>query len=450
MTLKYAKHRLRAVLAEVHRLQESEFPYSHSQDALWFLKSMFQSYLDRLEALTPNLKEAQPPNLNNIQAVVDRECSLSLFSLYQYLPLLGFILRSTNVRNAFELFHPLLRLAQQLLEPESGTNKKKKRKRKTSDKGAAKYARLILSSEWEYSPLVYNDIPELPGFVLIGFPATESGNGLLAPLAGHELGHSLWSLRKCGHDVKVPLKDCLLAEMMNCQREFKDLSGRQEVTENDLTSDMFLVDIWGPAEKWALRQAEETFCDFVALMIFGSAYLHSFSYLISPSLSVSRSVVYPALKTRVENLVYGASKYGIRVPKGFEESFEDDKPVKLGNLDAFRLELADKSLEGVLDLLSDLAKMNVENSLGSADSQNKENSKEKEEPESGVKKILKRFQLGVPATGSKNFADILNAAWVAFEDDQLWFASEVLKKKDRKSTRLNSSHIPLSRMPSSA
>ena len=167
---KYARQRVRAVQAEVHRLQESEFPYEDSEKALEVLQTRFGSLLEQMQTLRPD----------NDPAVVARRCAESLRILYQYLPLLGFILRSTNTRNAFEQYYPLLRLAGDLLEP--GVEPRKRR------------TRLVLSSEWEYSPLVYSEIPDLRGFMLLGFPATESGNMLLAPLAGHKLGHSLWSM----------------------------------------------------------------------------------------------------------------------------------------------------------------------------------------------------------------------------------------------------------------
>ena len=111
------------------------------------------------------MRPAAPVNL------VNNVCSISLKKLQTYLPLLGFILRSTNVRNAFEAYPPLLRLARRLLGADT---------------------QLILSSEWDFIPVIYHSIRALPKYVLIGFPAPESSNPLLIPLAGHELGHSVW------------------------------------------------------------------------------------------------------------------------------------------------------------------------------------------------------------------------------------------------------------------
>ena len=63
--------------------------------------------------------------------------------------------------------------------------------------------RLILSSEWTYQPQVYPEKDFLPSYVLIGLPAPESSNPLLLPLAGHELGHSLWRANNVGDELNL-------------------------------------------------------------------------------------------------------------------------------------------------------------------------------------------------------------------------------------------------------
>ena len=135
------------------RVAESEFPYQGSEQALDKLKELFEYRLDWLK----KIDEKSNPE------VIKSECADALTEIFDNLPLLGFVLRSTNVRNAFEVFRPLLRLAGDILE-----TKVPKDQRQTQ---------LVLSSEWEYSPFVYPDLPELPGFVLIGLPSPESGKG---------------------------------------------------------------------------------------------------------------------------------------------------------------------------------------------------------------------------------------------------------------------------------
>src|SRR5437588_3722657 len=99
--LEYARRRVAAFLEEVKHVAESEFPYQDSEDALKQLKELFERKLGRLQEFDEK----------SYQSIVTRECTLSLEALFRYLPRLGFILRSTNVRNAFELFGPILRLA---------------------------------------------------------------------------------------------------------------------------------------------------------------------------------------------------------------------------------------------------------------------------------------------------------------------------------------------------
>src|SRR5205807_4739983 len=166
--LEDTKKRVQAFLDEAAHLAESEFPYPGSKLALERLIQFFTARLATLNSF----------DASSDQGVVRQTCALDLQHQFTYLPLFGFILRSTNVRNAFEVFRPLLRLAGDIREP-----------------GVAKNARkteLVLSSEWDYSPFVYREMPELPGFVMIGSPSPESANPLLVPLAGHELGHSIW------------------------------------------------------------------------------------------------------------------------------------------------------------------------------------------------------------------------------------------------------------------
>src|SRR3989339_707432 len=125
-SLSFSKYRLQAFLEEARKLQEIEFPYQDSRIALETTCRLFQKKLDRLE----RLDEKSDPTM------VAQECRLSLTALFQFVPRLGFILRSTNVRNAFEAFRPLLRLARQVLEHDIPP--------------PHRTTRLVVSSEWSY------------------------------------------------------------------------------------------------------------------------------------------------------------------------------------------------------------------------------------------------------------------------------------------------------------
>lgn len=160
LALKYAVQRLKAVLQEIERLKDSDFPHTDSEVVLDRFKSIFLSRKIRLENIIDNNSEID---------VAFGFCSESLVTLELLHPLLGNILRSTDIRNSFEVYRPLLNLFRKLIGPE---------------------IILILSSEWDYSPFVLNQILEMPNVAMIGLPASEAGNPLLIPLAGHELGHT--------------------------------------------------------------------------------------------------------------------------------------------------------------------------------------------------------------------------------------------------------------------
>ena len=151
--LVFAKQRLAAFRGELARLEHSEFPYPAAEAALLRITHVFTQHSQMLELLN---KDSDPNTVNQV-------CQQQLTDLWDYLPFLGFILRSTNVRNAFEIYVPLQRLAWRILGPN---------------------VQLLLSSEWNYSPFIFTQIPLLPRFVFIGIPAHESGNPLVAPLAG--------------------------------------------------------------------------------------------------------------------------------------------------------------------------------------------------------------------------------------------------------------------------
>src|ERR1700687_1461266 len=103
--LVYTRNQVSAFLNEVEKLKESEFPYEHSRVALIEVASVFSNHLNYLEKITSA----------NDSKVIRRACDAAVDGVGYYLPLLGFILRSTNIRNAFEIYGPILQLAQRIL-----------------------------------------------------------------------------------------------------------------------------------------------------------------------------------------------------------------------------------------------------------------------------------------------------------------------------------------------
>lgn len=92
--VQYAKRRYSSAIAEIERLKQSEFPYAHIREALFQLEKVFHDQLAQLNKLTPK----------STPMIAKNACSQSLTYLFNYTPFLGFILRATNVRNAFELY----------------------------------------------------------------------------------------------------------------------------------------------------------------------------------------------------------------------------------------------------------------------------------------------------------------------------------------------------------
>lgn len=391
--LEYTLKRLRAFLDEIRHLSTSEFPYPQSKEALQILEKIFEKYRSFLEdsKRDKRLDEWTCKNVNR--------------GIVTYLPILGFILRSTNVRNAFEVYGPTLRIAGAILEPHLALTKRR--------------TRLILSSEWNYSPLVYRELPTLPGFALIGLPAPESSNPFLIPLIGHELGHVVWERKKINLEIREKINEnifeIIMARWVVFQKLFRHYP---EIMPKDPEKINYIKDkirISGDiirASQWAERQAEESFCDFMGLYLFDASFLHAFAYLISPILSLVRDVRYPKMKTRVKNLLKASHYYGVTSPVGYESLFEDSTDPPITAADEFQLKLADLALDGVVEDLIDKVNKIVESSVFKKKSE-KPSPKEQD-------RIYERLKKVVPAEDCKTLPDILNAAWKAYEDPDLW------------------------------
>jgi len=380
--LLYAVERIKNCINELEAISKSEFPYADSREALNQLKRLFEDQLTELQ----QFDEKSNP------AVVRQSCTISLDLIVKYLPLLGFILRSTNVRNGFEVCRPLLRLSKTLLEANATTSIS---------------THLILSSEWDFSPFTYAKVPALPGFVLIGFPATESANPLILPLSGHEIGHSLWIVSNKTQKYQSILHDNIVNLLTQQIDRYNELF-RATATPATITTDMFELESWAPAQFWVKKQVEETFCDFIGIRLFGTAYLYSFAYLIAPTWGSARPYRYPGQLTRVANMKAAATTYGVQIPENYDSYFEDLIPPRGTQTDLFLLEIADKALSAVVqeivtDANADIEKANIP--LPSSPNQ---------------QQILDRFHKVVPPENAESLADILNAAWLAAEDSTLW------------------------------
>jgi len=287
--------------------------------------------------------------------------------------------------------------------------------------------RLILSSEWTYEPQVYPEKAFLPSYVLIGLPAPESSNPLLLPLAGHELGHSLWRANNLGEELYPKVVGAVFASIFQNKDDFYK-TYHSEITDIDIAKAQpqelaeFLknnIRFFTNAIEWARSQAEETFCDFTGLRLFGVSYLKSFAYLASPRLSMQRDEAYPRLTTRVRNLVEIAPRFGVKPPEGFEGLFEDDPEADYQNSMRFNLTVADEALGDLRESIFNKAQALLSDEFVPTPSDDE------------ASQILRWIRLVVPAKGARSLADILNAAWLAFEDKTLWKdIPDLHKKKD--------------------
>lgn len=388
-TLESTQLRLSNFRAAIAGLKESEFPYDAPRQALDILDQKFIQHEEMLKHLDSTSSD---------RGTVMRRCADASADIILYLPLLGFFLRSTNVRNAFEIYGPLRRIARQLI----GVN-----------------TQLVLSSEWDYSPFTYTRIGYLPDFVLIGFPATESDNPHILPLAGHELGHTLWIIRELERDILPSLKITIVNEIQSSWAKYKEFFPGTQTTQ--LSTDLVAMAIWSDALNWSLRQAEEVFRDFVGLKIFGTAYLEAFSFLIAPRLSQIRLEVYPSIQDRVAYMCQAAQTFKVVVPAGYAERFEGDPVPKLPRAAKFNLDLADIGCRKVAPHL-----------LEKADSEVTSKGFPKPIPakrrrggaatvrSATLKEQVARLRNAVPIENAGSLSDIVNSGWAMLDDPGFW------------------------------
>ncbi|MBI4028100.1 MAG: hypothetical protein HY360_24160 [Verrucomicrobia bacterium] len=378
----FAKQRLAAFREELERLERSEFPYPAAEAALRRIKEVCAQQVSALELLV----EGSDPK------TIAKYCKEQLLFLWDYLPFLGFILRSTNVRNAFEIYTPLQRLAWRILGPD---------------------AQLLLSSEWYYSPFIYTQVPLLPRFVFIGVPAHESGNPLIVPVAGHELGHALWaeevekSLWNAAFNRR--LEAAILGKIRAQWSGFHKLHP-EVVKPEDLNATWVDIATWAPAFTWAKRQSEEYFCDFVGLRLFGESYLYAFAHLLSPVLEGRRTLHYPNMLRRVRFQLQAARQYGITPPANYETWFQDqDEPTDDDRHEKFLVGLADSAADELAPELITHAS-SLLHQPGLPDWRDEE---QRQKHIAIVQRINDDFALVAPAESTGNIAHILNAGWKA-------------------------------------
>lgn len=363
----YAAHKVASIIEAIASVEALDFPYRDARDAVHYIRNVFVLYQSGFQKRTS-------------ADTALMLCELVQDNIDDFLIALGFIVRACDLTGALELQGPLLRLTRRAI---------------------GSHARLILSSQWSLSPftLLY------PGdfgheFVLVGLPVPEAGNPLIAPLAGHELGHNIWRQRELGPLVDAVKEriDSNVNDLVKT-RYWEHFSTVFRLTKEQLDQ-IDVLEYLSPtqiAKGWGRSQCEEMFCDFVGLSIFGEGYLHAFHYLISPG-SGSRNPAYPAMRDRAQALMQASQRLGIAVPTGFREDLE----AAAVNTNPIHKLLLDISDEASSVLFADL--ITAANEHCEAKGLITRN-------EADVTRIYESFKRAVPATGAESIANIVNAAW---------------------------------------
>ncbi len=367
--LDYTRHKLDAAIETIRELRRGEFPQQDTEDALGAIEHLFLSHREELQHFESD---------DDVKLAA-AYCDNVLVHLFVYLPVIGFLHRSKNSGNAFELYGPLKRLARTLV----GAN-----------------AKVIVSSEWDFSPYTLLQMPELPSYVLIGLPASESSNAMLAPLAGHEIGHSIWAVEDGAKTYRQVVSDAVIAIV----RLHWPVYGRQVAPhledDGDLAGDKQAARALAPAVRYALRQCEEVFCDLVGLGLFGEAYFHAFAYLIAPGLSAQRRADYPTAFQRVEYLKRAALVWAVPIPSNYDTLFVPAPDI-------------DENDDDLIQTISDEATRRLADTLIQHAKKYRDDRGVPLIHESGVESAMRNFGLRVPANAPA-LAPILIAGWRAF------------------------------------
>lgn len=287
--------RLNSAVELIRHLKAGELPYDAARLVLDRLETQFTFRIEKLrtrdDSITKNSRE-------------------SLAALYELFDIIGFIVRSTDTRNSFELYGPLRRLVKEVVGKEFD---------------------LVLSSEWDYSPFTYPNLlqagSDLEDIVLIGLPASETTGSLVIPLVGHELGHPIWLVNKLEDLFKPHLKSAFKNELTSEEHwpQVEALFGNQ-LSKSTLRE---REDLWSPAFDLLEAQIEEIFCDCIGLGLFRESFLLSFAHYTSPGFA-QRNSNYPSIDDRVDAQISTARSYGITIPDGYKAQFQQhSSPVDI-------------------------------------------------------------------------------------------------------------------------
>jgi hypothetical protein len=369
--IELTRHKLDAALRSIELVISKNHPFTEGPDALQGIKRHLVELRNRI------LRTGQS------EALVKQACKVAIEQLAEIVPLVGFIDRSTDVSGPVEFHKPFSRVVRKLVGPN---------------------VKLILSSMWNFSPytIAYpEDVPKyVENFVYVSFSFSEADNAFLTPLAAHELGHNLWNRDKVKLSLKGPVGEEIhrLINAKNLNRQV--YAAGQAIGLDDLFGQMS----WQPVSDWAIKQLEESFCDFVALYLFGPSYIYAFAHYLSPGLNASEPR-YPQAHERFSSLLQLASEEGWKLEEAFSVGLFDvsNRPIDAGSNSSMEimLEMADQVRKKLVPKVAGIARSIVEGGgllFG----------------ESGIDELSKQLSQGIPCSGAGSVMSLINAGWVVF------------------------------------
>lgn len=354
--------RLRGALELLHRIGVAKDPQIRA--GFQYLKNELRRIDGEIQSTNEELSFAQ------LQLLQSNQGSLHRISIYA-----GRLLRASNARNAFEWFAPFASLFRKVVNGSDFPDDL-----------------LVFSSEWHYNlevtwfPLQTGESaePSLRHFAwFIGYPAFESENPHVLPVVGHEIGHAFWHRRECEQIFTPKVSHSI-------EKQF----GKKAVTEKEL---------W--VRKNVIRQVEELFCDTVAALLFGPAFLYAFRYLLAPSglgAGKRQNAGYPDVRQRAQYLIDFSSQSGWKLPTDFAAVFREANGLP-------EFEIVDKMIENLYPLVIDTAKIMLSNFAADELYSHPE-----------TQAVLQDFSRAIPCRSSVRVSSIINAGYLLRDGHADW------------------------------
>jgi hypothetical protein len=223
-------------------------------------------------------------------------------------------------------------------------------------------------------------------------------------LGGHELGHAVWRRFGLRGDVKETIALSVQQHMTDNWSRLCDSLQIGFAKATPPAENTVAIPYLKQATEWAVKQVQETFCDYLGVRLFGLPFLYAMAYVFSPRPPHRRSPEYPELRVRVSNAVTYAGRH-LDVPEDLAAVFgPEDPPEGTGN--RLLYEIADRARAD----LDDWAIARVEAIVEQSQVDLPDGSEALRESQ----RIRRCFELNVPAEQARGLADILSAAWAEF------------------------------------